>query len=155
MRVPFTALETSKGNSTPLYTRESISLGSADTSEAILRHKSERDSTLSLCMMSLVYPKKKKPLDVKSGLCGGQLIGPPLPILPLGNRWSRAVRTVAPKCEAESGLFIFQQDGVLAHCGAIVSTALDEQFSSRWIGRGWPINCPSKSPDLTPTDFVF
>jgi hypothetical protein len=45
----------------------------------------------------LMYPQKKKSMGVKSGLCAGQLIGPPLPIHQPGNRSSKAVRTMAPK----------------------------------------------------------
>jgi hypothetical protein len=42
----------------------------------ILRRKSGRDPTLPLCMTSVMYPQKKKSMGVKSGIRGGQLIGP-------------------------------------------------------------------------------
>jgi hypothetical protein len=51
--------------------------------------------------------------------------------------------------------FISQQDGAPVHVGAIVRTALDEQFSCRWIGRGGRINWPPLTPDLTPMDFFW
>ena len=38
----------------------------------------------------------------------------------------------------------------------IVRTFLDEQFPTRWIGRGSPyITWPARSPDLTSTDFFL
>jgi hypothetical protein len=43
----------------------------------------------------------------------------------------------------------FQHDGAPAHFGAIVRTTLDERFPGPWIGRGGPIICISRSPDLS------
>jgi hypothetical protein len=61
---------------------------------------------------------------------------------------------VLPQIAEVDGL-IFQQDGAPPHFGAIVRTALDEQFPGRCIGRGGLINWPSRSPDLTPMDFFW
>jgi ribosomal protein S18 acetylase RimI-like enzyme len=61
---------------------------------------------------------------------------------------------VFPQIAEVDGL-IFQQDGAPPHFGAIVHTALDERFRSRWIGRGGPINWPPRSPGLTLMYFFF
>jgi hypothetical protein len=84
-----------KLNFTP-HPREHIPTGTAAIAAVILRRKSERDSTLSLCTMSLTQSQKNKCPGVTSGICGGQLIDPSLSIHRPGNRPSRAVRTVAP-----------------------------------------------------------
>jgi hypothetical protein len=44
---------------------------------------------------------------------------------------------VFPHMLAEDHGLIFQQDGAAAHFGAIVCTALDEQFPGQWIGWRW------------------
>ena len=51
---------------------------------------------------------------------------------------------------------IYQQDGAPPHFVNIICTFLDEQFPSRWIGRGSPyVTWPARSPDLTPPDFFL
>ena len=51
----------------------------------------------------------------------------------------------------------FQQDGAPAHYALSVRKVLDENFLSRWIGRGSasfpsPISWPPRSPDLSNPD---
>ena len=52
---------------------------------------------------------------------------------------------------------LFMQDGAPPHWAQRVRDWLNETFPDRWIGRGGPgdtnINCPARSPDLTPMDF--
>jgi hypothetical protein len=62
------------------------------------RRKSERDP--SAVNNAFHTPPDEESLTVMSGLRAGQLIGPPLPIYGPGNRWSRAVRTMASKWAA-------------------------------------------------------
>jgi transposase len=50
---------------------------------------------------------------------------------------------------------IFQQDGAPAHYSLQVRKWLDQKFPDRWIGRRGPIECPARSPDLTPPDFFL
>ncbi|GFY34323.1 uncharacterized protein TNCV_2506261 [Trichonephila clavipes] len=47
----------------------------------------------------------------------------------------------------------FQHDGASAHFSADVRSALDTAYSGRWIGRGGPVNWPTRSPDLSCLDF--
>jgi hypothetical protein len=84
MCAPMTVLQTSKWNSTSHHTRDDISTGTRVIAAMILGCKLWIDSTLLLRMMSWIYPQKKS-IGFKSGLCGGQLIGPPLPIHQPGN----------------------------------------------------------------------
>lgn len=49
----------------------------------------------------------------------------------------------------------FQQDGAPPHYHSAVREYLNEQFGSRWIGRGGPVAWPPRSPDLTPLDFFL
>lgn len=49
----------------------------------------------------------------------------------------------------------FQQDGVPPHFSRATHTLLNEIFGDRWIGRGGPVQWPSRSPDLTPLDYFY
>lgn len=49
----------------------------------------------------------------------------------------------------------FQQDGAPPHYHRAVREYLNDQFGSRWIGRGGPVAWPPRSPDLTPMDFFL
>lgn len=49
----------------------------------------------------------------------------------------------------------FQQDDAPPHFGLEVRNFLNAIFPERWIGRKEAIECPSRSPDLTPLDFFF
>lgn len=53
----------------------STSRDTAEIAALILRRRSGRDSTRSLCAMSLMYSQEKS-MGVKSGLRGGQSIDP-------------------------------------------------------------------------------
>jgi hypothetical protein len=46
-----------------------------------------------------------------------------------------------------------QQDGTLAHFGGTAFLIL--RFPDYWIGRGSPVACPVRSPDLTPVDYFL
>lgn len=50
---------------------------------------------------------------------------------------------------------IFQQDGAPPHFSKAVREWLNENFDTRWIGRGGPISWAPRSPDLTPLDFFL
>lgn len=51
---------------------------------------------------------------------------------------------------------IFQLDGAPIHNALVVRNWLNENFPRRWIGRNSPlINCPPRSPDLTPLDYFL
>jgi hypothetical protein len=60
------------------HTQESTSTGTAAIAAVILQHKWGKETNLTLYTMSLMYPQKKKSMGVKSALCEGQLIDPPL-----------------------------------------------------------------------------
>jgi hypothetical protein len=47
------------------------------------------------------------------------------------------------------------QDGAPAHYALDVRDWLNQNFPKRWIGRGGPIDWPSRSPDLTLTDYFM
>jgi hypothetical protein len=51
----------------------------------------------------------------------------------------------------------FQHDGAPAHFTLAVRRWLHEHYPGRWIGRrnGTPVHWPSRSPDLSPMDFIF
>ena len=49
----------------------------------------------------------------------------------------------------------FQHDGAPSHYTRHVMQHLNNTFPNRWIGRGSTINWPSRSPDLTPSDFCL
>ncbi|GFV76517.1 uncharacterized protein TNCV_4727371 [Trichonephila clavipes] len=49
----------------------------------------------------------------------------------------------------------FQQDGAPAHFSISVRNHLDATCGERWIGRGGPVNWPSRSPDLSCLDYFF
>ena len=49
----------------------------------------------------------------------------------------------------------FQHDGAPAHFALDVREYLNNVFPNRWIGRGGPVQCPPRSPDLTPMDFFI
>ena len=49
----------------------------------------------------------------------------------------------------------FQPDGAPPHYSLVARNWLDEKFNGRWIGRRGPIECPARSPDLTPPDFFL
>jgi hypothetical protein len=102
----------------------------AATAAAILRRKSERDPTLALYPVSLMYTQKRQSMDVKDSV------------------W-------APEHNAEVDSFIFQQDGARAHFGSTVRTAMDSWYCDRWIGRGRSTNWSSQIPALTTMDFFF
>jgi hypothetical protein len=59
MWTPLTALQASKRNSTSPHTRDSTATGTAAIAVVILRRKPGRNSTLSLCAMSLSYTQNK------------------------------------------------------------------------------------------------
>ena len=50
---------------------------------------------------------------------------------------------------------VFQQDGIPAHYSRLVTHNLNLTFHERWIGRGGHVQCPPRSPDLTPLDFCL
>ena len=45
------------------------------------------------------------------------------------------------------------QDGAPPHFSCFVTDVLNERFPDAWIGRGGPIPCPPRSPDLSPLVF--
>jgi hypothetical protein len=49
---------------------------------------------------------------------------------------------------------VFQFDGGPPPISRRVRAFLDNEFSHRWIGKGGRIPWPSRSPDLTPMDFL-
>lgn len=49
----------------------------------------------------------------------------------------------------------FQQDGAPPHFAVNVRGYLNAIFPDRWIGRRGAIECPARSPDLTPLDFFL
>jgi hypothetical protein len=72
-------------------------MNTAAIATVVLRCKSGTDSTISLCMTSLINPRKKKSIGVKSEFYWSQLIGHSPPIHQPGHRSTSAVRTIAPK----------------------------------------------------------
>jgi hypothetical protein len=56
---------------------------------------------------------------------------------------------------AEVGSLNSEQDGAGVHFDATGSTALDERFPGRWIGKTGPIHWPSLSPDVTSMGFFW
>ncbi|GBO20745.1 hypothetical protein AVEN_84297-1 [Araneus ventricosus] len=60
-----------------------------------------------------------------------------------------------PEIEELQPNIIFQQYEAPPHWSLEVRTVLDEKFPRRWIGRGGPIPCPSRSADITPLDFFL
>jgi hypothetical protein len=48
-----------------------------------------------------------------------------------------------------------QQDKAPPHYANPVKAFLDQQFPSKWMGKGGPITWPPRSPDLTPSDFFL
>jgi hypothetical protein len=49
----------------------------------------------------------------------------------------------------------FQHDGAPSHCTQLVMPHLNNTFPNWWIGHSSTINWPSRSPDLTPSDFCL
>jgi len=49
----------------------------------------------------------------------------------------------------------FQHDGAAGHFAGQVRKHLTATYGDHWIGRGWPVACPPRSPDLTPMDFYL
>ncbi|GFX97010.1 uncharacterized protein TNCV_1997421 [Trichonephila clavipes] len=49
----------------------------------------------------------------------------------------------------------FQHDGAPAHFSADVRSALDTAYPGRWIGRGGPVNWPTRSPYHSCLDFFL
>jgi hypothetical protein len=49
----------------------------------------------------------------------------------------------------------FQYGGAPSHYTRHVMQHLNDTFLNRWIGRGSTINCPPRSPDLTPLDLCL
>ena len=49
----------------------------------------------------------------------------------------------------------FQHDGAPPHHTNRVRELLNELFPNRWLGRGWPVAWPPRSPDLTPLDYYL
>ena len=47
------------------------------------------------------------------------------------------------------------QDGAPLHFSCFVTDVLNERFPDAWIGRGGPIPCPLRSPDLSALDFFL
>ena len=48
-----------------------------------------------------------------------------------------------------------QHDGALAHYRVDARNALNIMYPGRWIGRGGPINWPTRSPDLSCLEFFL
>ena len=48
---------------------------------------------------------------------------------------------------------IFHQEGAPAHYSHRVRRYLDNNRPENWSGRGGLLECPDRSPDLTPCDF--
>jgi hypothetical protein len=81
-------------------------------------------------------------MSVKSGVRGGQLIGPPLPFHGPGNRSSRAVRTMAPKSAGAPSCWKVRPSASAILCGntelcsiSISGGALVEEAGSNNSGR--------------------
>ena len=49
----------------------------------------------------------------------------------------------------------FQHDVAPAHFSRNVVQFLNERFGRQWIGRGGPVACPARTPDLNPLDYCF
>ena len=62
---------------------------------------------------------------------------------------------VAPQLIDSQPTIIFQQDGAPPHWGLRVRQFFNKTFSDRWIGRDGPISWPTRSPDITPQDFLL
>ena len=50
---------------------------------------------------------------------------------------------------------VFQHDGAPAHYSRLVTHHLNLTFPEQRIGRGGHVQCPPRSPDLTPSDFCL
>ena len=50
---------------------------------------------------------------------------------------------------------IFQQNGALPHYSLEERGHLDRKLPNRWMGRVVPIEWPSRSPDLIPSDYFL
>ena len=128
--------------------------------------------------MFLMYPHRKKSSGERSGLRGGQGIGPFLPIQASGNLsfktsvtlFSESTITgvvyldlleqyVFPQIETfeqeNVNRVIFMQDGAPPHFSCFVTDILNKRFPNAWIGRNGPIPWPPRSPDLSPLDFFL
>ena len=62
---------------------------------------------------------------------------------------------VYPQVAALHPIIIYQQDGAPPHWIMDVRGSLNATFANRWIGLDIPICWPSRSPDLTPSDFIL
>ena len=48
-----------------------------------------------------------------------------------------------------------QHDGVPLHYALCSKQVMNEIFDEKWIGRGGPVACPPRSPDLTSPDYFL
>ena len=44
---------------------------------------------------------------------------------------------------------------VIREMSPLQNQHLTTTYSDHWIGRGWPMSWPPRSPDLTPMDFLW
>ncbi len=73
-----------------------------------------------------------------------------------GSTYKRMLRYfLFPKLQNYPENMIFQQDGAPPHYSLEVREYLDRKLPNQWIGRGGPISWPSRSPDLTPSDYLL
>ncbi len=73
-----------------------------------------------------------------------------------GSTYKRMLRYfLFPKLQNYSENMIFQQDGAPPHYSLEVREYIDRKLPNQWIGRGGPISWPSRSPDLTPSDYFL
>ena len=82
---PFVALETSKRNSISCHVFWIMSRVTISMVDMILSCRCSIFLIFSAYTMFLMYPNRKKSSGERSGLRGGQGIGPPLPIQASGN----------------------------------------------------------------------
>ena len=47
----------------------------------------------------------------------------------------------------------FIHDEAPPHFSRVARQFLNRHFANKWIGRGGPVACPARSPDLNPLDF--
>ena len=72
-----------------------------------------------------------------------------------GNTYEAFLRNELPGLLEDIPLMVrsqmyFQHDGAPLHYTRHVREYLNESFPNRWLGRGWTIAWPPRSPDLTP-----
>lgn len=105
-------------------------------------------------------------LNVWAGIIGPYILGPIFLRRLTGEAYLEFLQVTLPQLIidlldtpnvplAAASQIYYQHDGAPAHFVLNVRRHLDEEYGTRWIGRGGPVQWPARSPDLTPLDFFL